>query len=133
MSGDSTSLTVAVPNATTDHFGGLIDGIGQFIAGGNGTLSTGTIDFAGAGSIQVLGGTLDVDGSISAGTLDVWGTLGGLGLWNFSGGVVFQSGSTFDVTLDGTTPGTQYTQLVATNTTSGVNLGYATLAAAVRL
>ena len=36
--GDPTSLTVAVPNATTDQFGGLIDGIGQFIAGGNGTL-----------------------------------------------------------------------------------------------
>jgi Bacterial Ig-like domain (group 3) len=131
--GDSTSLTVAVPNATTDQFGGFIDGIGQFIAGGNGTLSTRTIDFGGAGSIQVLSGTLDVDGSISADTLDVSaiGTLGGLGLWSFSGPAVFESGSTFDVTLNGTSPGTQYTQLVDTDTTAGVSLGNSTLAASV--
>jgi hypothetical protein len=131
--GDLTSLTVAVPNATTDQFGGLIDGIGQFITGGNGTLTTGAIDFGGAGSIQVLSGTLDVDGSISAGMLQVSaiGTFGGLGMWNFSGAVVFQSGSTFDVTLDGTSPGTQYTQLVDNNATSGVDLGLSTLAASV--
>jgi hypothetical protein len=131
--GDLTSLTVAVPNATTDQFNGFIDGVGQFITGGNGTLTTGTIDFGGAGSIQVLSGTLDVDGSISAGTLQVSpiGTLGGLGMWSFSGAVVFQSGSTFDVTLNGTNPGTQYTQLVDNNATAGVNLGNSTLAASV--
>jgi hypothetical protein len=131
--GDTTALTVAVPNATTDQFDGFIDGIGQFIAGGNGTLSTGTIDFDGARSIQVNAGTLDVNGSISADSLDVSGiaTLGGLGLWNFSGPAVFQSGSTFDVTLNGTTPGTQYTQLVDTDATAGVNLGFAALAASV--
>ena len=49
-------------------------------------------------------------------------TLGGLGLWNFSGAVVFQSGSTVDVTLNGTSPGIQYTQLVDSNTTAGVSL-----------
>ena len=128
---DQTSLTVAVPVATTDQFGGFIDGIGQFIMGGNGTLTTGTIDFDGAGSIDVAYGTLDVDGSISAGALQVGptATLGGLGLWNFSGAAVFQPGATFDVTLNGTTPGTQYTQLVDTNTAAGVSLGYSTLAA----
>ena len=131
--GDLTSLTVAVPNATTDVFSGFIDGVGQFIAGGNGTLTTGTIDFGGAGSIQVLSGTLDVDGSISAGTLQVSpiGTLGGLGMWTFSGAVVFQAGSTFDVTLDGTSAGTHYTRLVDNNATSGVDLGNSTLAASV--
>ncbi len=67
------------------------------------------------------------------GTLDVSaiGTLGGLGLWDFSGPAVFQSGSTFDVTLDGTSPGTQYTQLVDSDATAGVNLGNCTLAASV--
>ncbi len=131
--GDLTSLTVAVPNTTTDQFNGLIDGVGQLITGGNGTLTTGTIDFGGAGSIQVLSGTLDVDGTISAGTLQVSsiGTLGGLGMWNFSGAVVFQAGSTFDVTLNGTGAGTQYTQLVDNNATSGVDLGNSTLAASV--
>ena len=69
--GDSTSLSVAVPNATTDQFGGFIDGIGQFIAGGNGTLSIGTIDFGGDGSIQVLSGTLDVDGPRDKGKIAV--------------------------------------------------------------
>ena len=130
---DLTSLTVVVSNATTDQFDGFIDGIGQFIAGGNGTLTTGSIDFAGAGSIQVLSGTLDVDGSISAGTLDVSaiGTFGGLGMWSFSGAAVFQAGSTFDVTLNGTSPGTQYTQLVDNNATTGVNMGNSTLAASV--
>jgi Bacterial Ig-like domain (group 3) len=133
VAGDLTSLTVAVPNDTTDQFNGFIDGMGQFIAGGNGTLTTGAIDFGGTGSIQVLSGTLDVDGTISAGTLQVSaiGTFGGLGMWNFSGAVVFQSGSTFDVTLDGTSPGTQYTQLVDNNATSGLNLGLSTLAASV--
>lgn len=130
---DTTSLTIRVPNATTDVFGGFIDGIGQFIAGGYGTLTTGTIDFGGAGSIEAEYGTLDVNGSISAGALQVSpiATFGGLGSWSFSGAVVFQAGATFLVTLDGLAPGTQYTQLVDTNTTSGVNLGNSTLAASI--
>ena len=131
--GDTTSLTIAPPNATTDVFGGLIDGIGQFIMGGYGTLTTGTISFNGAGSIEAVYGTLDVNGSISAGALTVSpiATFGGLGNWSFSGPVVFQAGSTFLVTLNGLTPGTQYTQLVDTNTTSGVNLGSGILAASI--
>jgi len=131
--GDLTSLTVLVPADTTDQFGGFIDGIGQFIMGGNGTLTTGTIDFGGAGSIEAGSGTLDVDGSISAGTLQVTSiaTFGGLGMWTFSGAAVFQAGSTFAVTLDGTNAGSQYTQLVDTNSVSGVNLGYSTLAASI--
>jgi hypothetical protein len=132
-SGDQTSLAVAVPIGTSDQFGGLIDGIGSFIMAGTGTLSTGTIDFSGSGGVQVTAGTLDVFGSISAGTLQVSpiATFGGLGLWNFSGAVAFQAGSIFDVALDGTIPGTQYTQLVDSNTTSGVSLTYPTLMASV--
>jgi hypothetical protein len=130
---DTTSLTVLVPVGTTDVFGGFIDGIGQFVMGGNGTLTTGTIDFGGAGSIEGLYGTLNVNGSISAGSLQVspLGTFGGLGNWEFSGPVVFQSGATFLVTLNGLTPGTQYTQLVDTNATAGVNLGSSILAASI--
>ena len=80
-------------------------------------------------------GTLDVEGSISAGTLQVttFATFGGLGMWSFSGAAVFQAGSTFLVTLDGTDAGTQYTQLVSTNSSSGVNLGNSTLAASIGL
>jgi len=131
--GDTTSLTVLVPVGVTDKFAGFIDGIGQFTMGGNGTLTTGTIDFGGAGSIEAAYGTLDVDGSISAGTLQVgmYATFGGLGMWSFSGAAVFQAGSTFAVTVDGTNAGSQYTQLVDTNATSGVNLGNSTLAAAI--
>ena len=61
----------------------------------------------------------------------VAGTFGGLGSWHFSGPVTFQSGSTFDVTLDGLTPGTQYTQLTSVDATNGINLGNSTLAATV--
>jgi hypothetical protein len=131
--GDQTSLAVAVPIGTSDQFGGLIDGTGSFNMAGNGTLTTGTIDFSGSGGLQVTAGTLDVFGSISAGTLQVaaGATFGGLGLWNLSGAVVFQAGSIFGVALDGTTPGTQYTQLVDSNMTSGVSLAYPTLVAAV--
>jgi hypothetical protein len=130
---DQTGLTIAVPVGTTDRFDGFIEGVGRFTMGGNGTLSTGTIDFDGAGAIDVAYGTLDVDGSISAGALQVgpFGTLGGLGLWNFSGPAVFQSGATFDVTLKGTTPGTRFTQLVDTDATAGVSLGYSTLAGSI--
>jgi len=130
---DQTALTVAVPIGVTDQFRGFIDGIGQLVMGGNGTLSAGTIDFGGSGSIDVAYGTLEVDGSISAGALEIgpFSTLGGLGRWNFSGPVVFQPGSTFDVTLNGTSPGTQYTQLVDSDAAAGVNLGYATLAGSI--
>ncbi len=104
--GDTTSFSVGVPNSTTDQFGGFIQGTGQFITSGNGTLSTGTIDFNGTGSIEANYGTLIVNGSISAADLDVgqYATLGGLGTWSFSGPVVFQPGATFQVTLNGTTP-----------------------------
>jgi Bacterial Ig-like domain (group 3) len=131
--GDQTSLSVAVPIGTSDQFGGLIDGIGSFIMAGTGTLTTGTIDFSGSGGVQVTAGALDVFGSISAGSLQVSAdaTFGGLGLWNFSGAVVFQARSTFDVTFTGTTPGTQYTQLIDSNTTYGVNLANPTLMASV--
>jgi hypothetical protein len=128
--GDTTSLTVLVPAAVTDRFDGFINGIGRFSMGGFGTLTTGTISFGGAGSIVAASGRLDVEGSISAGTLQVNdnATFGGLGMWSFSGAAVFQAGSTFLVTLDGTAAGSQYTQLVSTSSVSGVNLGNSTLA-----
>jgi Bacterial Ig-like domain (group 3) len=129
--GDQTSLTVVVNPAYTDQFGGSIEGIGQFIVGGAGTLTTGAINLGGTGTIEVLTGTLDVDGSINAGSLvvDAAGTFGGLGSWQFSGPVVFQAGSTLAVTLDGTIAGLQYTQIVDTDATAGVDLGYSVLSA----
>lgn len=128
--GDQTSLTVVVNPAVSDQFAGSIEGVGQFIVTGSGTLTTGPINLGGTSTIEVLTGTLDVNGPISAGSLEVNanGTFGGLGYWEFSGPVVFQAGSTFAVTLNGTIAGLQYTQLVDTDTTSGVNLGYSVLA-----
>jgi hypothetical protein len=128
--GDQTSLTVVVNPAVTDQFGGSVEGIGQFIVASSGTLTTGAFNLGGTSTIQVSSGTLDVSGSISAGSLVVNanGTFGGLGFWQFSGPVVFNPGSTFAVTLNGTTAGVQYTRLVDTDTTSGVNLGYSILA-----
>ena len=123
--GDTTSLTVSEPAAQADVFSGLIDGLGQFILKGNGTLTTGAIDFGDAGGIQVLLGSLNADGAVSVGTLSVQNraSFGGVGAWYFAGPVVFQSNTTFNVTLDGLTAGTQYTQLVDADTTTGVNLG----------
>ena len=101
--------------------------------GGFGELTTGSINFQGAGGITATSGSLHVNGTISAGSLlvNTTATFGGLGTWSFSGPVVFQSGSTFLVTLNGTAAGSQYTQLVDTNATSGVNLGFSTLAASI--
>ncbi len=123
--GDTTSLTVSEPAAQADVFSGLIDGLGQFILKGNGTLTTGAIDFGDAGGIQVLLGSLNADGAVSVGTLSVQNgaSFGGVGAWYFAGPVVFQSNTNFNVTLDGLTAGTQYTQLVDADTTTGVNLG----------
>ena len=131
--GDTTSLTLFVPNPSTDVFNGLIAGTGQFVMGGLGKVTTGSINFQGNGGITAAAGTLQVNGSISAGSLLVnpAATFGGLGTWSFSGPAVFQSRSTFLVTLNGTSPGSQYTQLIDTNTTSGVDLGFSTLAASV--
>jgi hypothetical protein len=131
--GDTTSLTLFVPNPSTDVFGGLIAGTGQFVMGGLGKLTTGSINLQGTGAIKAAAGSLQVNGSISAGSLLVnpAATFGGLGTWSFSGPVVFQSGSTFLVTLNGTVPGSQYTQLIDTSATSGVDLGFSTLAASI--
>ncbi len=131
--GDLTSLTLLVPNSNTDIFGGLIAGTGQFIMAGNGNLTTGSINFQGNGGITAAKGNFQVSGTLSAGSLLVnsGATFGGLGTWSFSGPVVFQSGSTFLVTLNGLGPGSQYTQLVDTSATSGVDLGFSTLAASI--
>jgi hypothetical protein len=130
--GDQTNLTVFTPVDESDQFTGSVNGHGQFTMQGHGTLTLGGINFGSAGVVDVVLGTLDVNGPISAGTLDVTaGTFGGLGVWHFAGPVTFQPGSTFDLTLDGLSPGTQYTQLVSSDTTNGINLGNSTLTGSV--
>lgn len=130
--GDSTALTASTPLDESDNFAGSIVGDGQLSMQGPGSLTVGGIDFGNAGAVDVTQGTLDVDGPITAGTLQVSGaTFGGLGSWHFSGPVTFQSGSTFDVALDGLTAGTQSTQLVSADSTTGITLGGSTLAGSV--
>lgn len=131
--GDATSLTVYVPASVTDAFNGSIEGLGQFIQTGHGTLILQNLDFSDAGSVQVSFGSLIVDGSISAGSLDVFpsASLGGLGFWSFSGSVLFQPGSAFDVTIDGTTPGSQYTELVGQGTSASVDIASSILSGSV--
>ncbi len=130
---DTTSLTAYTRVGESDQLTGTVNGLGQFAQSGNGSLTLGGIDFGDGGAVDVLLGTLDVDGPIAAGTLQVnqGGTFGGVGSWSFSGPVTFQPGSTFDVTLDGLEPGTQYTQLTSGDSTTGINLGLSTLAGSV--
>ena len=130
---DTTSLTVLEPVVQSDVFSGLIDGLGQFLLKGNGTLTTGAIDFGDAGGIQVLLGTLIANGAVSVGSLSVQNgaTFGGVGSWYFGGPAVFQSNSSFNVTLNGITPGSQYTQLVDADTATGINLGSSSLTGSV--
>jgi hypothetical protein len=132
-SNDTTSLTIVEPAAQADQFAGLIDGVGQLILQGDGTLTTGAIDFSDEGSIEVLLGTLIADGAVSVDSLSVnnGATLGGVGPWYVSGPAVFQAGTTFDVTLNGTNPGTQYTQLVDGASSTGINLGNSLLTGSV--
>jgi len=131
--GDKTSLTVYVPAAVNDAFNGSIEGLGQFVMGGHGTLALANLDLSDAGSVQVSYGSLIVNGSISAGSLVVLtdASLGGLGLWSFSGNVVFQPGSALDVTINGTTPGSQYTSLLSQGPAASVSIGYSILAGSV--
>ncbi len=131
--GDETSLTVYVPASVTDDFSGSIEGLGQFIQTGHGTLILQNLDFGDAGSVQVSFGSLIVNGSISAGSLDVYpsASLGGLGFWSFSGTVLFQPGSSYDVTIDGTTAGSQYTHLVSQGTSATVNIASSILSGSV--
>ena len=99
---------------------------------GNGTLTTGTIEFGGTGSIEAGAGTLDVNGSISGGPPGQSDRcVRRAGELVVPGPVVFQAGSTFIVTLNGLAAGTQYTQLVDTNAASGINLGFSILAASI--
>ena len=130
---DDTSLTAETPNGESDQLTGTVDGLGLFAMAGHGTLTVGGISFGSTGGVAVQLGTLDVDGPIGAGTLQVnaLGTFGGRGSWLFDGSAVFQATSTFDLTLDGTEAGTQYTQLVSDDSTTGINLGNSTLTGTV--
>jgi hypothetical protein len=130
--GDLTSLTAFTPASESDQLTGTVTGAGQFSLQGHGTLALGAIDFGGKGAVAVGTGTLDVNGPIDAGTLQVVaGTFGGLGSWHFSGPLTFQSSSIFNVALDGLAAGTQSTQLVSGDSTTGINLGSSTLAGTV--
>ncbi len=130
--GDATALSVFVSAAVVDTFTGQIIGQGRFAMVGYGTLVVSGIDFGGMGTVVAQSGTLDVNGPLSAGGLEtgVLGTLGGLGEWSISGPVAFQAGSTLDLTIDGTTPGTGYTQ-ISDASAAGVALGGARLAATI--
>ncbi len=126
--GDLTGLTAFTPAGESDQLSGTVTGAGQLTMQGHGTLTLGGIDFGGKGAVDVVLGTLDVNGPIDAGTLQVGaGTFGGLGSWQFSGAVTFQSGSTFNLALDGTAAGTQSTQLGSADSTTGINLGDSSL------
>lgn len=130
---DTTALTAYTPNGESDDFTGTIAGTGTFTLSGHGTLTVSGISFGGTGSVDASLGTLDVDGPLSAASLEVGdgGTLGGVGSWSIAGPVVFQAGATFDVTLDGLDASSQYTQLTSTDSTDGINLGLSTLAGSV--
>lgn len=130
---DTTSLAIHTPGGESDTFTGPVVGTGQLALTGPGTLTLGSIDLGGQGSVSVQDGTLDMAGPLSAGSIVVYqlGTLGGLGSWTFSGPATFQAGSTFDVTLNGLVPGSQSTQLVSGDSTSGINLGNSRLAGSV--
>jgi hypothetical protein len=133
VAGDQTSLTVYVPVAVTDAYSGSIEGLGQFIQAGHGMLILQNLDFGDAGSVQVSFGSLIVNGPISAGSLNVfpYATVGGLGFWSFSGTVLFQPGSTFDVTINGPKAGSQYTKLINQGTSTSVNIASAILSGSV--
>ena len=129
--GDATALTAFTPVAEADTLSGSVIGAGTFTMQGNGTLSLGGIGLGPTSGVDVVLGTLDVNGSIGAGSLQVGtGTFGGLGSWLFSGAIAFQGGSTFQVTLDGLAPGAQSTQLTSGSTT-GIDLGSSTLTGSV--
>ncbi len=125
--GDATALTAFTPGGEADTLSGSLIGAGTFTMQGNGRLSLGGIGLGPTSGVDVVLGTLDVNGSIGAGSLQVGtGTFGGLGAWLFSGAVAFQGGSTFQVALNGLTPGIQATEL-ASGSTTGIDLGSSTL------
>ena len=91
--GDLTSLTAFTPVGESDQLTGSVVGVGQFAMQGHGSLTLGGINFGGAGTVDVVLGTLDVDGPINAGTLLAsGGTFGGVGSWKLNGPVTFQAG-----------------------------------------
>ena len=131
--GDLTSLTIFVPNSSTDVFGGLIAGTGQFVMGGFGTLKTGSINFQGTGGITAASGTLEVNGTIARARC--WSIrprrLAGWEPGRFRGRSCFNRARRSWSRSTGHAPGSEYTQLVDTDATNGVDLGFSTLAASI--
>jgi autotransporter-associated beta strand protein len=124
-------------NNTTTTFSGVMSGTGGSLT----KTGTGTFTLSGAntytGATTVTGGTLLVNGSTSSSsavtvnsgtTLGGTGAIGGSVTVNFggnlspgtspgilhTGAVTLNSGSNFQVDINGTTPGTQYDQLIVT-------------------
>jgi autotransporter-associated beta strand protein len=130
----SGSLSTGANNTST-LFSGIISGSGGLTKTGTGTLTlSGNNTYTGA--TTVMAGTLLVNGSQqgSSVTVDSGATLGGAGMVGSvtasgavspggpgtallqSGNIVFNAGSTFAVTLNGTTAGTGYDQLLVLGT-----------------
>ncbi|MBY0514763.1 MAG: autotransporter-associated beta strand repeat-containing protein, partial [Gemmataceae bacterium] len=136
---------VAVTAGTTGSVASRVTGPGNVTKQGPGTLtlSSGTNSYTGTTTVD--GGTLLVTGLVpGAAAVNTTGTLGGTGTVSGTvtvnngghvapgvatgvlqtGPVTFAGGSSFDVQVNGTTPGTQADQLAVTGT---LNLGGATL------
>ena len=83
-------------------------------------------------SIQVASGTLDVEArSRPAVFRSATATFGGLGSWLFSGPVVFQADSIFDLTLEWNSSRCSVHPARRFAPAGGINLGYANLAASI--
>ena len=130
------SLGVGNDNSSST-FAGAISGLGAFDKFGSGTLTltgNGSLN----GPVYIVGGQLLINGSLasasiidypqavlggtgSVGTINSTGLVnpgtGGLGILN-SGNASLNSGSTFNVNLNGTSPGSGYTELNVTGTVS---------------
>src|SRR5262249_14341115 len=127
---DDIRLVVNPPVGESDNFGGTITGDGDFTKEGLGSLTVGGIDLNTSGSVTVSRGSLTVSGAIHANRLDVApnAALAAMHL-DLAGSAVLEPGSTFAVTLGGTSPASQYTQLEDSDTDIGVNLDGSTLSA----
>lgn len=131
----SGTATFSVPNPN-GIVSGVIDGTGAIVKSGAGTLTISAANTY-SGSTSVNAGRLNLDGSASSNTtVASGGTLGGTGVLNgantltvesggavapgsspgqlFVGGTTLNSGSAFNVELNGTTIGTEYDHLFVT-------------------
>ncbi|HMF11147.1 MAG TPA: autotransporter-associated beta strand repeat-containing protein, partial [Gemmataceae bacterium] len=136
LSGSNTwSGKIGLPDATSKvnvgtgkslTLSGIISGLGKLTEVGAGRLIVSALNTYAGGTV-VSGGTLGGDGKIGSLTVKNGATLApGTTTTQIlsTGSVTFSAGSTFAVTLNGTTAGTNYDQL---SVTGKVNLAGATL------